>query len=43
MKNIALVFVFDGIDDYIEVPDSSDFSVATTGQLWWPHGSDRMS
>lgn len=25
--------VFDGIDDYIEIPDSPDFSVATTGQL----------
>jgi len=27
------VLVFDGIDDYIEIPDSADFSVATTGQL----------
>ncbi len=25
--------VFDGIDDYIEIPDSPDFSVTTTGQL----------
>jgi hypothetical protein len=25
--------VFDGEDDYIEIPDSADFSVATTGQL----------
>jgi hypothetical protein len=27
------VLVFDGIDDYIEVPDSPDFSLATTDQL----------
>ena len=27
------VLVFDGIDDYIEIPDSADFSLATTGQL----------
>jgi hypothetical protein len=33
MQNIDAVLVFDGIDDYIEIPDSSDFSVATTGQL----------
>ncbi len=25
--------VFDGIDDYIEIPDNPDFSVATTSQL----------
>lgn len=25
--------VFDGQDDYIEIPDSPDFSVATTGQI----------
>jgi len=25
--------VFDGEDDYIEIPDSPDFSIATTGQL----------
>ena len=25
--------VFDGEDDYIEIPDHADFSVATTGQL----------
>ena len=26
--------VFDGEDDYIEIPDDADFSVATTGQLY---------
>ena len=31
MANYDLVF--DGEDDYIEIPDSADFSVATTGQL----------
>jgi hypothetical protein len=25
--------VFDGEDDYIEIPDHADFSLATTGQL----------
>jgi hypothetical protein len=25
--------VFDGEDDYIEIPDRQDFSVVTTGQL----------
>jgi len=33
MQNGDSVLVFDGIDDYIEIPDSPDFSVATTGQL----------
>jgi hypothetical protein len=33
MQNTDFVLVFDGIDDYIEIPDSPDFSVATTGQL----------
>jgi len=33
MQNAESVLVFDGIDDYIEIPDSPDFSVATTGQL----------
>jgi hypothetical protein len=33
MQNVDSVLVFDGIDDYIEIPDSPDFSVATTGQL----------
>src|SRR5919202_734727 len=33
MQNADSVLVFDGIDDYIEIPDSPDFSVATTGQL----------
>src|SRR5262247_1601929 len=33
MHNVDSVLVFDGIDDYIEIPDSPDFSVATTGQL----------
>ena len=27
------VLVFDGQDDYVEIPDSPDFSVVTTGQL----------
>ncbi len=31
MPNYSLLF--DGQDDYIEIPDSPDFSVATTGQL----------
>jgi hypothetical protein len=32
MQNASVV-VFDGIDDYIEIPDSSDLSLATTGHL----------
>jgi hypothetical protein len=32
MQNVDAVLVFDGIDDSIEIPDSLDFSVATTGQ-----------
>ncbi|MBV8883136.1 MAG: LamG domain-containing protein [Chroococcidiopsidaceae cyanobacterium CP_BM_RX_35] len=33
MQKIDSVLVFDGIDDYIEISDSPDFSVATTDQL----------
>src|SRR6266702_6673572 len=33
MQNVDSALIFDGIDDYIELPDSPDFSVATTGQL----------
>src|SRR5215472_406063 len=33
MQNADSVLVFDGIDDYIEIPDSPDLSLATTGQL----------
>src|SRR5262249_55211295 len=33
MQNADSVLVFDGIDDDIEIPDSPDFSVATTGHL----------
>lgn len=33
MQNVDSVLVFDGIDDYIEIPDSPHFSVATTSQL----------
>jgi len=33
MQKNNSVLVFDGIDDYIEIADSPDFSVATTSQL----------
>jgi Concanavalin A-like lectin/glucanases superfamily len=33
MQTVDSVLVFDGIDDYIEIPDSPDFSVTTAGQL----------
>jgi hypothetical protein len=33
MRNVDSVLVFDGIDDYIEIPESPDLSVATTGQV----------
>ena len=33
MAAVNYNLVFDGEDDYIEIPDSADFSAATTGQL----------
>jgi hypothetical protein len=33
MATLNYDLVFDGQDDYIEIPDNADFSVATTGQL----------
>jgi hypothetical protein len=33
MMTVSHDLVFDGEDDYIEIPDHADFSVATTGQL----------
>jgi Concanavalin A-like lectin/glucanases superfamily len=33
MATVNYDLVFDGEDDYIEIPDNADFSVATTGQL----------
>jgi hypothetical protein len=33
MQNADSDLVFDGTDDYIEIADSPDFSVATTGQI----------
>ena len=33
MATVNYDLVFDGEDDYIEIPDHADFSVATTGQL----------
>jgi len=33
MQDTGSVLEFDGIDDYIEIPDSPDLSLATTGQL----------
>ncbi|HBY24409.1 MAG TPA: hypothetical protein DEG88_14420 [Propionibacteriaceae bacterium] len=29
------VMKFDGVDDYLSIPSSSDFSIATTGNLTW--------
>jgi hypothetical protein len=33
MQNVDSILVLDGVDDYIEISDSPDFSVATTSQL----------
>jgi hypothetical protein len=33
MATVNYDLVFDGEDDYIEIPDSADFSVAATGQF----------
>jgi hypothetical protein len=33
MRTVNCDLVFDGQNDYVEISDSADFSVATTGQL----------